>query len=254
MTHVKNGDAASPVSTRGASPFDLVAYMRATVLALEAVGWCLPVVWWCWSGRKMRGRTRKSKVRRAAGLQRIEGLAGFRDAALENAMPNGWACLGHLSELLKANPGPVSQAIAIASILCWPGLILIDNGHFQYVLDKLHLTFKPIELIQFQIQLLHARIMRNVYRMFRTFVRCPRGHRLLFLHLVQADGTILLSRDLCVFAGQVHLGRGRTRTGAVRRDWAGNRGDIWYHVCPVRHSFPGITALCPASNLPSCKR
>ncbi|KAJ9094075.1 hypothetical protein QFC21_006176 [Naganishia friedmannii] len=72
------------ISTRGASPPDLITYMRATVLALESMGWWIPVAWWCWSGRKMRGRTRKSKV------------------------------------------------VAIASILCWPGLILIDNGHFQY--------------------------------------------------------------------------------------------------------------------------
>ncbi|KAJ9111471.1 hypothetical protein QFC22_006498 [Naganishia vaughanmartiniae] len=72
------------ISTRGASPPALITYMRATVLVLESVGWWIPVAWWCWSGRKMRGRTRKTKV------------------------------------------------VAIASILCWPGLILIDNGHFQY--------------------------------------------------------------------------------------------------------------------------
>lgn len=73
----------SAVSTRGASPSDLVAYMRATVLALEAVGWWLPVVWWCWSGRKMRGRTRKSKASCTVELKRIERLAGSRDAALK---------------------------------------------------------------------------------------------------------------------------------------------------------------------------
>jgi hypothetical protein len=70
------------ISTRGASPPNLITYMRATVLALESVGWWIPVAWWCWSGRKMRGRTRKSKVS-VAGRVRGNDKGATRGLSLE---------------------------------------------------------------------------------------------------------------------------------------------------------------------------
>lgn len=82
--------------------------------------------------------------------------------------------------------------------------------------------------------------------MLRTLARRARSHRLLLLHPLQANGSILVAGGICVPAREMHLARRREGCAVVGKDRSGDGGHFWDHVCAVFDAVSGSADVCPA--------
>lgn len=148
ISHQLNPAFVALNSSRGYESYEHKLFMRASVFVADFLVY-IPAVWWFFSFKKPSSSLRNTSSCSGDGVHSGDPFRHHSGGGGDVTSNNGRGDGQHLIETDPSN----SQILALFIALIYPGLILIDYGHFQYNIISLGLAVAAVAALYRQLEL-----------------------------------------------------------------------------------------------------